>query len=181
MLEIISLAISIFALVISLPSISKFFTYFLYAPRIEVFIPPIGKSSNKSNWSDIVKRSKINASDLTKATLNIRSLCDEDLCIYVEFILDRPWKLKPNLKKYFVKSGVRGGYPREGRFWFRSEEFYLPGNSVLGISFPFMPKQERCKLEVVIYPKIHLSELCLPRFFGFAELRPVRKVFEITP
>ncbi len=183
MISTISLIISLVALIASLPHFSKFLVYHFYKPKLEVFFPPSDK--DKIEWSEIVERTEINWSELaTKERgkinpLNIRIKDKRALSIEIEFIIDKPWKLKHNMEKYFAKKGLGGGYPLQGGFWYRTISFHLAGYSSMSLAFPFEPQPEECSLEIIIYPKVHLSEFGFPRYFGDVDLKPIKKVFKI--
>ena len=182
MIGIISLIISVVALIASLPYLSKFFVYYLYKSKLEVFFPPPNKG--KMKWSDIVKRTEIKWSELTTKEginnpLNIRNKDKRALSIEIKFIIDKPWKLKQGLEKYFAKRGLGGVCPLQGGFWYRTRSFHLAGYNLMALDFPFKPQPEECSLEIIIYPKIHLSELGFPRYFGDVDLKPFKKVFKI--
>ena len=123
MIGIISLIISIVALIASLPHLSKFLVYHFYKPKLEVFFPPSNK--DKVKWSEIVERTEIKWSELATEErgkinpLNVRSK-DKALSIEIEFIIDKPWKLKHNIEKYFTKKGLGGRYPLQSGFWYRT-------------------------------------------------------------
>lgn len=184
MIGIISLIISVIALIASLPHLSKFFVYHFYRPKLEVFFP--SPKEDKMKWSDIVERTEIKWSELTAKEgerinpLNILSKDKRTLSIEIEFIINKPWKLKQNMRKYFAKKGLRGGYPLQGGFWYRTRSFQLAGYISMGLAFPFEPQPEECSLGFIIYPKIHLSEFGFPRYFGDVDLKPVKKIFKIT-
>ena len=184
MISIISLVISILALIASLPYLSKFFVYHFYNPKLEIFFPSSNK--DKMKWFEIVKKTEINWSELNIKEkrgeiipLNIRLKDKRTLSIKIDFIIDKPWKLKQDMGKYFTNIGLRGGYPSKVGFWYRTISFLLYPYSVMGINFPFEPQPEECSLEVVIYPTVHLSEFGLPRYFGDVDLKPIKKVFKI--
>jgi len=183
MIGIISLIISIVALIASLPHLSKFLVYHFYKPKLEVFFPPSNK--DKVKWSEIVERTEIKWSELATEErgkinpLNVRSKDKRALSIEIEFIIDKPWKLKQDMEKYFAKRGLGGGYPLQDGFWYRTISFHLAGYSLMGLAFPFEPHPEECSLEIIIYPKVHLSEFGFPRYFGDVDLKPIKKVFKI--
>ena len=181
-INILSLVIGIVALVIaiiaSLPTLSKFFIYHFYHPNLEIFFSPTN-TTNEINYSDIVNRKELKWNELETA-LNIRNKNLKALNIKIEFVVDKPWKLKIGMKENYPESGLAGGYPLEGGFWFRSKSYYLSANSLMGIMFPLIAQPEECSLKIIIYPKIHLSEFGLPRYFGEVDLKPIKKEYRIT-
>jgi len=183
MIGVISLIITLVALIASLPYLSKFFVYLVYRPQLEIFFPPPNEIKMRA---EIVERTEIKWSELTTGKrgkfnpLNIHLKDKRALNIEIKFIIDKPWKLKENMKKYFTEDGLVGGYPQKGGFWYKSKSFHLSGYSTLSLAFPFKPQPEECSLEVIVYPKIHLSEFRLPRYFGDVNLKPIKKIFKIV-
>jgi len=177
----LSLVIGIVALVIaiiaSLPTLSKFFIYHFYHPNLEVFFPPTN-TTNVTNYPDLVNRKELKWYELR--VLNIRNKDLKALNAKIEFVVDKPWKLKPGKEENYPEGGLAGGYPLEGGFWFRSKSYYLAANSLMGITFPLIAQPEKCSLKIIIYPKIHLSEFGLPRYFGEVDLKPIKKEYRIT-
>ena len=161
---IISLVSLVIALIASVQHICKFFVYHFYKLKLEIFFP------NAEN-------TKIKFSDLENTLLNIHLKDKRPLKVEIEFVLDKPWKLKQNMKNIIAESGLGKG--SRGMFRFRTGSFNLPGCSTLAIQFPFEPRNEECVVEIIVYPKISLSELRLPRYFGEVDLKPVSKVFYI--
>ena len=133
MIGVISLIISVVALIASLPHLSKFLVYHFYKPKLEVFFPPSNK--DKMEWSEIVERTEIKWSEIATEErgkinpLNVRSKDKRDLSIEMEFIIDKPWKLKQDIEKYFAKRGLGSG------FWYRTRSFHLAGYALTALAF----------------------------------------------
>ena len=96
-MDILTIAISIVALTIalisSLPLLAKFLAYYFYQPRLEVFFPPPNRKVIK--WLE-----------LENTPLNIRNKDKRPLSLEIEFVLDRPWKLKN--ERIMADVGLKG-------------------------------------------------------------------------
>ena len=134
-----------------------------------MFIPKKGYSEDKG-------RERIKWSELENIRLNIYSDDKRDLYFEILFIVDKPWPPIGN-GEYITDSKMKG-IPKP-KFHYRSKSFHLASGFSMALPFPFEAQPEECTIEVEAYPKIALSELHLPRYFGEAELRPIRKVFRV--
>lgn len=163
-----SIILALIALIAALPNLVKMGVYYLYKPKLELFFPPPNRL-DKIGWSE-----------LKGTPLNIRNRSLKFLTVEVEYISDKPLNLRGDVGRSIVESGLTGGYPLKGGFWFRTKSLHLAGNLVLAHTFPFEASSEDCSLEVKVYPTISLSEFGFPRYFGHVELKPIKKEFQIT-
>ncbi|NJE47339.1 hypothetical protein E3E35_07990 [Thermococcus sp. GR7] len=164
--------LSIIAIIASFPVLSKIVLYHFYVPKLDVFFPPAFSYSEKV----LLKPEDI----ANGKVINIRNNDKREFIIQIEFILDKPWKLIDDRR--ILESGLKSGYQHKAGFYFKTETFQIPGNnSITGLRFPFEIKLEECSVDIIIYPKVHMSEFGLPRYFGECDLKPVKKHFELTP
>lgn len=171
LLEILSLIFSTIAIIVCIPALSKIALYHVYTPKLDIFFPPA------FSYSETVQ---LEPQDSIKGKfINIRNNDKKELTIQLEFILDKPWRLKND--RIILERGLKSGYPQKGGFYFKTETFRIPGNLVMGLSFPFEIKPEECSVDIIIYPKIHMSEFGLPRYFGETDLKPIKKHFKLLP
>lgn len=169
--DYISIILGLIALVAIIPYLINLFFAQFYKPKIEAFIPPSFhyEKSAKVKWSDL--------SNLT----NFRNNTLRRFTIEIEIIMDRSWPDNPAAAGVYPFSGLKGGYPLQGGFWRKTNSRDFPGGGgIMALSFPFQPQQEECHLEIVIYPRMHLSEFGFPRYFGEVYLRPIREIFRVT-
>ena len=164
MAETLSLVLSIVAIVAALPALSKIVLYHLYVPKLDVFFPPA------STYSEEVL---LKPEDVSRGKfINIRNDDKREFTIQIEFILDKPWKLTNNQR--ILEQGLKSGHQYKAGFYFTTETFQIPGNhSIMGLNLPFEVRLEKCSLEIIIYPKVHMSEFGLPRYFGECDLKPI--------
>jgi len=134
---VISIISFIIAVIASTPLFCKFFIYHFYKPKLKIFFP-------SREFSDFIERTEIKWLELKNSPLNIFLKDKKSLKIEIDFILDKPWKLKRNMEKYFVEEGLVGSL--KGGFWFRTKSFHLPSYSTMGLIFPFEPQPEECTL-----------------------------------
>lgn len=173
---IVFFILAMLALLGALPGISWFFAYYLYHPRLDIFFPPPGRAPDSVRWSELSS-----AEGTYGSFLHVSKKSNAEVTMEIECIIDRPWKSRQQLESTFPFSGLAGGYPRSGGFLRRSMPIRLaPGSGVVALAFPFEPQPEKCSLTVVVHPRIQLSELRLPKYFGYVDLKPIRAHFVIV-
>ena len=167
--DLISLCLGAIAIWASLPSIVSQFLSHFYKPKLEAFIPPrFFYTENESIlWSEL------------DTHINIRNSTLRTFQLVIEIIIDKPWVLKTNAQGLYPHQGLKGGYPLRSGFWIKTDEISLSGNGTMAILFPYIPKQEEAILEIVIHPKIHLSQFRFPSNYGEVYLKPIYEVFRI--
>jgi hypothetical protein len=164
-IALIALCISVIG---SSPITSRFLIYYLYEPKIKIGMAFGGTCPFNG-------KTTFNSLEVLDSTLNIVNTdIKRNMRIEIEFIASKPIKINPQFEGYFREQGLGGG-----GFRFVTNEFYLPAHSTLGLGYPFELYYEEFTLEVIIYPKMKMSEFGLPRFFGDIDLRPVKKTFVI--
>jgi hypothetical protein len=169
--ETISLILGIFALIVSIPNAIIFFVGHFYKPKIEAFFAPSFQFE---------KNAKIIWSQLNNTLIQVRNNTSRNLLIEIEVITEKPWQHNPDASALILYSGLKGGYPLKGAFWVKTKVLDIPGNSGNGFTFPLIPQQENNLLEIIIHPRIKLSEFKFPTFYGEVYLNPIKEKFTIT-
>ncbi len=172
-LVIIPLLISSLALIAGLPSLTKLLVYLFYDPDLEIFFPPPDVDKNKIYWSEITPKSEGNRE--VEKPLNIRSKNQRTLSYQIEFKSDKALDLQRLERKLYKVSLIGGG----GFSFRRHNSRRLPKKTTGALAVPFQPENEKCKLKIVLHPKIHLSEFGFPKYFGEVDLNPITKSFII--
>lgn len=151
----ITFIIGLIALIAALPFALKFFIYILYRPKFEI--------------------------GLQGETINIFLRDKRRLDINIRFVSDTPLNKKEEAKHFISGIDMTGAAKSKNRFVYKSISSSLPGYSTLGFTFPFEPGPEKCTVDIMIYPKVHLSEFGLPLYFGDVDLKPVVEILTINP
>jgi len=171
LIGLLSFILSLIAIIASFPTLARIVIYHVYSPNLDIFFPPA------FTYSETVL---ITPENLRRGLdLNIRNNEKRDFTAQIEFILDKPWRLIDDRR--IVEKGLTGGHNRKAGFYFKTEPFQIPGQSITGLFFPFQIQPEECSVEIILYPKIHMSEFGLPRYFGECDLKPIKKHFRLLP
>jgi hypothetical protein len=176
---LISLIIGSIGAIGAIPLILKAFFYLLYKPDIRIFFPPINNLPSIQSGGIVGNRNLISG-------IHIVNKSGKHLSLRAKLMPDRPVKWTSDANRFgyvTVQSGKFVYVPYflsgDGRTW--SEEGELPSDFYeCALPFPF-ETSEGFTLEVILYPKIALSEFKLPRFFGNLELKSTVAHFQIAP
>lgn len=169
--DLISLALAAIAGWLTIPPV-LFGTF--YKPRIEAFLTLPGVFHYEKNttfsWTHFIN-----------PAINIRNRTPRRFSIEIQIKTDKYWSIKPEARGLFPKSGLEGGRPLEGGFWVKSISLEIPGSTQGGYTFPLQPKPEDCSMEIIVYPRLRLSEFKpFPRYFGEVDLKPIKAGYRVT-
>ena len=182
-IETLALVLGVIGAIGGFPAILKWCIYSFYRPRIMVFFPPV------NNLPPVYPGGTVKASDRIFGPQfgpHIINKSGKTLKLRVEFIPDKIVIEDTDATK-FGSFKVKNGKLIYTPFFVLenmktlSEEREFPSDFFeLALPFPYKVTEEFI-LNIIIYPKIHLSEFGLPRYIGEIELKPIKAEFRIIP
>jgi hypothetical protein len=166
--DIISIFLGSIAVWVSLPNLIGVIVGYIYRPKIEAFFPPAFHYETNATvlWSDL------------NNVLNIINYSPRYFLIEIEITVERRWQPNRRASSLFPYEGIQGEDPRG--FWYKSRVFDICGRGILALMLPFIPEPENNSLEILIYPRIKLSSLKFPTFYGDVHTRIIKETFIVT-